>query len=173
MIGVLSVFGIDVFVDEIHGARSIEGVQGDEVFYRIGFGAFQDILHARGFELENRGAFAFSQQLEGLPVVLGDIAFHEIDAPLLKEIERVFYEGQGLESEKIHFDKAAILEVIHRVLGGDIAGLGILVERHKIGEFGFADDDASRVDGAVSVQVLEAQANFEEFLIARILSQTA
>ena len=117
--------------------------------------------------------FCLLQELEGLPVVLGNVAFHEIDAPLLEEVERILYQRQGLETEEVHFDQAAVLKVIHCILSGNVARLGVFVERNEVREFGFSDDDAGRVDGAVPVQVLEPQAYFEEFLVARILRKTA
>jgi len=38
-----------------HRAWPVEGVQGDEVFYRVRFGAPQDSLHAGTFKLKDAG----------------------------------------------------------------------------------------------------------------------
>ncbi len=122
-------------------------------------------LHARTFKLENAGAFPFAQQIECFFIAFRDVSDTEIRYPFSYESLGVLNEGEGFQSQKIHFHETAILELLHGVLRGNRSGLRVAVERHVFRECFLSYDDSCRVRRRMPVEPFELQACLHELLV--------
>ena len=157
--------GIAELVDELHGSRAVQGVQGDQV--RNGFrpGPLEHVLHPLTLELEHAGAAPLAEEAEGLGIVLRDPTGLEMDAAPLEQPEGVLDDRQGLEAEEVHLHQPQILEVVHGVLGGNHSCLRVPVQGHVAGQVVLPDHDPRRVGRSVAVQALELEARLQQAAI--------
>ncbi len=163
--GAAAPFAFDEVVDHaaLDGAGTIEGVEGGEVFDGGGLVAAKDVAHAAGLELEDAGGEgAVEDFFVGFEVVKGDGG--EIDfgvAVGTDELEAVINDGQGGEAEKVHLEKAHLLDGFHVVAGDDsvvfCAGYG-----DQLGQWLRCDDDAGGVDPGASDEAFEAESGVDK-----------
>ena len=62
-----------------HRTWTVQGVDGNDFFYRFGMQLFEQAPHAVGFKLEHAGRFAFLQQLERQLVFFGNAFKVDVD----------------------------------------------------------------------------------------------
>ena len=131
--GPLAELGVDVLVDELHRARPVEGVEGDQLLDRRWLLALEDVGHAVRFELEDAFGVAPVQHVECLPVMLIDPVYVEIRGVLVDQLDSVLDEGERLEAEEVHLHKPAVLDLRHRILRSDGSRLRVDEERYVMG----------------------------------------
>ena len=122
----------DVIVDHAALNRSgpVKGIQRREVGEAIGFDAAQDIGHAATFKLEDARRQAFAKQFIGSGVVERQrFEVQLFAARFFNQLHAVVNDGERGEPEKIHFQQADFLQVVHRILGRDFI-LVALVKRN-------------------------------------------
>ncbi len=166
--GAAAPLALDEVIDHGHGAGTIEGVEGGEVFDAVGLVAAENVAHAAGLELEDAGG---EGAVEDLLVDLGVVERDEghvdrLTAIALDELEAVVDDGEGGEAEKVHLEKAHLLDGLH-VVGGDDGFVFGARYRHQLGERLWRDDDAGGVDAGAANEALKAQGGVDEFLDRR------
>lgn len=162
----LSVFSEDERVGHtaLEGSGSVEGDEGDDVFKTGGSESGDQLAHSGGFELEDAQGIGVAQKVEYSGVFDVD-GFHiDGDASVLfDQVEAIFDQGKVLESEEVELDQADAFDPFHIELRDDFAFCAfvegeVFDERASIG-----DDDASGVDGGVSVETFESAGDIEKF----------
>ncbi len=86
------------------GSWTVERVHGNQIPKDRGFQVLEVFLHAGRFVLEDADCFATLEELIGPRVVHGDGLHVEFDSvTLFNEGDRILDQGQGLETQKVHF----------------------------------------------------------------------
>ena len=75
-----AVLPLDVVRDEVHRARAVERVHGDDVLDPGGLQLSQPLLHPRRLELEDAGGLAAAEDLHRVVVVHRDLVEVDVDA---------------------------------------------------------------------------------------------
>ena len=78
--------------------------------------------------------------------------------------------GQGPQAEKVHLQQTQVLQADHVHLGGDVAGLGMPVQRDVIGEVTRGDHHPGGVGGGVAVHPFQHAAQLEQIPVGLIHS---
>ena len=121
-----SPFGVDVLRNKLHRTRSIEGVESNQLFYSAWLGLFQNILHTCRFKLEDTRTVTTLEHIEGVFIKLIDFVDVKVRILLVDEVNRMLDECKGLQPQEVHLYQAALLYLVHGVLGSDGVGLGIV-----------------------------------------------
>ena len=158
----------DEIGDVVHGARTVEGIHGYEVF-ECGRLEFAEIfLHSGRLELECAGGAALAIELIGLGVVDGDFLHVDVDSP------REFYvldgfldDGECLQPEEVHFYQSGFFDDTAFILRHDDFFLGIGTFIHggadgdPVGDVVAADYDSAGMDARVSDRTFELSGELE------------
>ena len=121
-----SVLTCDVTVDVLHRARAVECVQCDQILYVVGLCVLEDLLHACRFKLEDTRTVTPLEHVEGVFIKLIDFVDVKVRILLVDEVNRMLDERKGLQPQEVHLYQAALLDLVHGVLGSDGVGLGIV-----------------------------------------------
>ena len=147
---------VDEVGDEVHGAGTVEGHHGDDVFQPLRLEVFQGLSHSRGFQLEHAEGPALRQELVGLGVIEGDgVEVHGHPLGLPYQPGGVGEDRQGAEAEEVHLEEADLLDGPHGVAGDHLGPLRVLVERDVLDQRLVGDHDAGGVLGRVAGEPLQ------------------
>ena len=164
-------YSIDVVVDHARAdrPRAEQGVQRDQVLEAIGLELAQDVLHARRLELEHaRGARRLEKGV-GRGVVQGKRL--EVDrGPLVLADARhaVVQQGQRLQPEEVHLQKADAADLVHGVLRDDLVVLRARQGR-VLDDGARRDHDTGGVHRGVPRQSLQPPGHVQELPDALVL----
>ena len=152
--------------DGVHRAGAVQGDDGGDVLDALRLEAHGDARHARGFELEHAGGPPGGQHLEGGGVVLRYIVHMEIRVRPPDQHRRVLQDREVPQAEKVHFEKAELLQRRH----GELADHGLVVFREgHIVRQGIAGDDHPRgVGGGVPGHALQRAGGVDEVFEALV-----
>src|SRR3989338_4127343 len=119
--GIPAVLARDEFGNKLHGAGTEQRDHGDDIIERGRLELFEVALHARGFELEHAGGARVLEKLERFLVVERDLVHVDFLAVLdLHQFQRLLDDGQVLQAEEIHFQKAEVFDGVHFILRDDL-----------------------------------------------------
>ena len=158
--GLLAVLTLDELRDVGDRARTIEGVHGDEVLEGGGLQFAQVFLHARRFKLEGANGIAIAIELVGGGVFDADFVDVDLDAERLADVgDGLADDGERLEAEEVHLDKARLLNHLALVLGAVefLARFLVVGSRygHPVRNVVAADDETAGVDTRIADVALE------------------
>ena len=159
------IVGRDVF----HRAGAIKRHQRDDVLNAIRLHADQSLAHARRFHLEHADHLSARKHGVGLFVVQRNFCQVDVDAAPGNQLDRRVEHGQRLQPEKVEFDEARILDLLHVELRDRHVGSWVAIHRHQIAQRPVADDDARRVGGGMAVEALELLRDLEKLADDRLL----
>ena len=138
---VLDLLAAPLALDEVFdhaaldGPRTVERVQGREVFDRGGLVAPQHIPHAVRFKLEDAGGQARVEDLfvGHLIVERQRLQVQLLAARLLDQPQCSIDDGERGEPEEVHLQQAQLLHRLHVVGGNDFVVLGAM-QRNQLGQ---------------------------------------
>ena len=100
----------------IHRSRSVKRNPGYNIFKILRFKPFHKRLHAAAFKLENTFRFTAAYHFINLGAVVAYLFDIKINAARTDKPNRVFYDCQVSQAEKIHFQKPESFDCPHREL---------------------------------------------------------
>ena len=151
----------DEFGYIVHRSRPVEGVHSDEVLEDGGFELAEILLHAGRLKLEGADGASLLVEFVGEGVVDGQ--FLHIDGLAGGDayvLDRLFQDGEGLESEEVHLDESGFLNHVSVVLRAEqlVSRVGLVLgggHRHPVADIVAADDGAAGVDACIAHGALE------------------
>ena len=154
-------FSGDEFGYIVHRSRPVEGVHSDEVLEDGGFELAEILLHAGRLKLEGADGASLLVEFVGEGVVDGQ--FLHIDGLAGGDayvLDRLFQDGEGLESEEVHLDESGFLNHVSVVLRAEqlVSRVGLVLgggHRHPVAYIVAADDGAAGVDARIAHGALE------------------
>ena len=150
----------------VHGARAVQTDQSDDIFKILGLQAHKHLLHAGGFQLEHTLGIALPQHFVGIRVVIVQLADGKLRVLLLHRNLRISDDGQGAQTQKVHFQKTQFFDLGHIELGHRQAVVSgkrqIIIGRLR------CDDHARRVGGGVPGHSLHLQRGIDELSHLRV-----
>ena len=156
------VLPLDVVRDELHGARTIERDERDDLVDLGDVELTAERLHAAGFELEHADGLRLVEEGEGLGVLEADLLDVEIGllAMLADEVLGVVDDGERLEAQEVHLQEAELLDGVLGVLGRQVAFL----HRHRddVREGAVGDDHTARVLAGITHHALDDAAGLDD-----------
>ena len=145
----------------VHGARTVQADQSDDIFKVLGLQAHKHLFHAGGFQLEHTLGIALPQHFIGIRVVIIQLADGELRVLLLHGSFCIPDDGQGAQPQKVHLQKTQLFDLGHVELGHRQAVVGgkrqIIIRRLR------RNDHACRVGGGVPGHALHLQCGVDEF----------
>jgi hypothetical protein len=151
--------------DQVHRARAVQRVQGDQVLQPAGLGVAQHALHAAGFELEHRLGQAVGEQLVDRLVVQRDLLEGEVllvgvagGDELLGQLQ----DGQRGQAQEVELHQADLLDVVLVELADRRVAAGLLVERAEVGDLARRDQHAPGVHADVAHHALDTLGQAEQ-----------
>ena len=153
--------------DQVHGARAVQGVQGDQVFQPGGPRVFQHALHAAAFKLEHGLGAAVGEQLVGCGVVQGDVLERKPLLPLVPGADEVLgdlQDGQRGQAQKVELHQADGLHVVLVELAHGGFAARLLVQRAEVRELARGDQHAAGVHADVARHAFELAREFQQRL---------
>ena len=171
----LALLALDVLVDQRHGARPVEGVQGGELFEARRLDPPQQVGHAARLKLEDAARAPLAEERKVSGSSSGTSSRSEVDPLLAHDLDRVVDDGEGAQAQEVHLQEPEALDDVHVPLGHDLlfVALGDLVEGHELVERARRDDDARGVDRGVAGQPFEAAADLDDLLDLGVLAISA
>ena len=130
---------------------SIEGVHGNEVGKNRRFQLPHVFLHPRTFVLEYPDSFSSLKKFVGLYIIYGEsICVQLYVVPFLDDFDGVLDQGEGLQSQKVHFQQACGFH--HGVVKLGTHHVRILGQSHrnKVGDVGGCNDHPASMDSKVT-----------------------
>ena len=98
----------------------VHGVTGNQVFQLVRLELFQQVLHARGFKLENGLGVAMAEDLEYLFIVKSGERILHLGAghpvPFFDQVQGHVNDGQGFQAQEVHFQQADVFRFILIIL---------------------------------------------------------
>ena len=154
----LAVLAVHEAGNQVHGARAVQGVEGNQVFQAAGAGLFQHALHAAAFKLEHRLGLAVGEQPVGGRVIQRDVLEGKVllaFVALLYEFACNLQDGERRQAQKVELDQAYGLDIVLVVLAHGRLAAWLLVERAKIGQLARCNQHAAGVHADVARHALE------------------
>src|SRR5271157_953853 len=165
-------FALDEVFDHaaLDRPRTIERVQGGEVFDASWLVAPQHVTHAVRFKLEDaRGQSGVEDLLvRRLVVELQLVQIEPLSARLLNQAQCVVNDGERGEPEEVHLQQAQLFDSLHVVGGNDFVVLGA-VQRNQIGERLRCDDHAGSMYARVAHQAFKPLGGVDKLLGLRFV----
>ena len=150
----------------VHGARTVQADQSDNVFKVLGLQAHKHLFHAGGFQLEHALGIALPQHFIGIRVVIVQITDGELRVLLLHRNLRISDDSQGAQPQKVHLQKTQLFDLGHVELGHRQA---VICCQRQIVIGGFRrNDHACCVGGGVPGHTLHLQCGVDEFCYLRV-----
>ncbi len=160
---------LNVFRDEVHGPRTIQGYAGNDVLQISRLQPLHEAAHARRLELEHTGTVAGGKHVINPAVVQGHavkIDFHSMI--LLRIPDSILNHRQSTQSQEIHFQQSQLFNGGHGELGGD-GPVGAPGQRHVVHHRCTGNHHAGGMHGGMSGQTLQTLRHGEDLLGLLIL----
>ena len=140
-----SLFTVNEIGYVVHRSRTIKGVHRNQVLERTRFQFAQILLHTRRFELERTDGAPVAIELVSIQVVNGYIVDVEINILTSSDVlQRLFDDGKGFQTEKVHLYQSRVLNHRTFVLGHKHLLAGFLIvrrtDRYPVGNVITADN---------------------------------
>ena len=159
-----------------HRARPVQGDERRHIVKARRRQRAQRRAHGGALELEHADGVASPQHLEG-PLV---VERHRVDVGtepgrMFDEVEGHLDDREVAQPEKVHLQKAKVLDAVHLVLRDDRgvarigAGLGLALDGQVLGQRLVGDDDGCGVDAVLAPQALETLGDVDHELRVRVL----
>ena len=162
---------LDEVVDHaaLDRARTIERIEGSQVFHRDRLIPAQHIAHAAGLKLKHAGSErAVKDLLVGLRIVQRNQRHIEHAATLLlNQLERVVNYGEGGEPEKVHLQQAQFFHRLH-VIGSDDFVVLAATDRHQLGERLGRDYDSGGMQTGAAHKAFKLSRGVDQLLYLRL-----
>ena len=152
--------------DGIHGARAVEGDDGGEVLDGLRLHVDTHARDPGGFQLENARRLALTQHGERCSVAVRQPLEIKVRLAAADGAGGVVEDRQIAQAEKVHFEKAKLLDGRHGKLRDD--GLVVARQRHIVADGICRDDDACGVRRGVAGHALEAARRVDELFDALV-----
>jgi len=163
----LAVLAVHERGDQIHGARAVQRVQGNQVLQAAGLGLLEHALHAPAFKLEHGLGQPVLKKLVGLAI----IERHGLEGEVLlalvaldDELARNLQDGERGQAQKVELHQADGLHVVLVVLAHSRFATRLLVERAKIGELARRNQHAPGVHADVARHAFELLRHLDDGL---------
>ena len=150
---------VDVAVDVVHRAGTIERDDGDDVLEAVWLQLAERIAHALTFELEHADRVALLQQFDRRRVVERQLAGIDVDAPPRNQVTRRLDHGEGLEAKEIELHQPRGFRPFHAELGRRQLRARVTVERHEVDQGPVGDNHARGMGRGVTVEPLQPLAD--------------
>ena len=136
------------------GAGPVQGHQRDQIFETFWSQLLHEPGHAVAFHLEHRCRISLAEHFAGLGIVEIDMLDVHFYAPVLFDhLQGIVDDGQGPETQEIHFQKAQAFRPVLVVLGADVfmfvVAAGSDLEGDVIGQFPRGDHHAGCMGGGM------------------------
>ena len=185
-----AVLAVDEVGDPVHRTRPVERDHRDDVLEDGRKELLQVPFHAVRFELEDTGRACFLEEAVGRLVLERDpiedvgrggvLGETELPREVLRFAERaddpdrVLHDGEVLETEEVHLEKADLLDDAHLRRRGVLRHHTVAMSRDVLqGRVGddriLGHDDAARVDGGVPRVAFEFLRGVDDLLRVRVL----
>ncbi|GAD59813.1 hypothetical protein MBEBAB_2063 [Brevundimonas abyssalis TAR-001] len=161
-------FAVDIGVDHLHWAGSIQGDQGRDLLDGAAAHLAQGVAHALGFQLEHPHRLARGHQLIGARIIQRQAAPVLRRAPPLQIAPRAVQHRQGLQAEEVELHETRRFHPFHVELGGGNVGPRILIQRHQLGQRPVGDHHPRRVGRGVAVQPFQLQRRVQQVAHRRL-----
>src|SRR5271157_821218 len=172
---VLDLLAAPLAVDEVvnHAAlnrtRTIQRIQGGEVFNRGRLVATQHVAHAVRFKLEDAGRQSGVEDLFVGDRVVEDegLQVKPLAAGLHNEAKSVVDNRQRRKPEEVHLQQTEFLDRLHVVRGDDFVVLGAM-QRDQLGQRLRSDDHARGMNARVADKAFELLRGVDQFFGLRL-----
>ena len=161
------VSGLDISVDVLHGTGTEQGHDGGDVLHAAGLEPHGHVRHAGGFHLKHTGGLAPSQHIEHRLIVVVQVLPVHGDALAFQQLEGVIDDGQVAQAQKVHLQKAQLLQRGHHILADHALiapGEGHIFIHRRGG-----DDDSGGVGGAVPGHTLDLSGHVQQIFDAGVV----
>ena len=164
-------FAIDIDVDILHRAGTIERDQSDQILDQIGLHLLQRVAHAGGFQLEHADCVARGQKFECRAVIkLDPFEIGHIPAGGLDILQRAGDHRQGFQAEEVELHQTGRLDPFHVELGGGNIRARVAIKRHQLIERPVTDHDTGGVGRGVAEESLQFQSHFQQRRHGRVIA---
>src|SRR5918997_674603 len=165
--------------DVVHGSRTVQGVEGNEVVEAVGADLLEHPLHPARLELEDPEGGAAGEELERLLVVERDLPdVHLLAGGGFDGLERLLDDVEVPQAKEVHLEKSERLHAAHRVLDHDgellvfLARQGIALrasllyrlQRDYLRQRLLGDDDAGGVGPGVAGETFDLERGIQHLL---------
>ena len=162
------VLALDVVGDQVHGPRTVERIQGDQVLEPVGLGALEQLAHAARFELEDGRRVGALEDLVALGVVERQVVEVDlqpgIQAPHVLERDR--QDGERGQAQEVELDQADGLDIVLVELADHRVGrTARRIKRAEVGELARRDQHPARMHADVARQALERACQLDELTV--------
>ena len=156
---------VDIIGNVLHRSRAIKRVHRNNIANRIRLQLLQISFHPRAFKLEHPRRIAPAKQAMGRLIVQRQVIHIHIHAVIcLHHFHGIVDHRQVANPQKIHLQKAQILNVVHIVLRHHLAAFGRFVNGHKFGHWLGRNHHGSRVNRRMARQTFELFPNTDHLL---------
>ena len=163
---------------QIHGARTVQSVERNQIFKSCGLGVFQHALHAATFKLKHRLGATIRKQLVGGHIVKCNILEGKILLPFVALHDHLacqLQNGQCGQAQKVKLHKPNSFHVVFVKLTHGRRTAGLLVQGTKIGELARGNQHTPSVHAHVAGHAFEflrqCQQGFDFVFFVQTLGQ--
>ena len=151
----------------VHRSRSICCNDDGEIFNGLRLQPHADARHSSRFHLEHARRSSLRQHLHDLRVVVRDSGHGKVRLRFADVGNCVVDDCNVPQAEKVHLEKAELLESRHGVLRDGC--LIVRCKRHVVVDWKSRNDNARRVGRGVARHALERHGRIDEVFDARVL----
>ena len=144
-----------IYHPRLQRARTEQGHQCDHIFEAVRLQTLNQVFHAAGFKLEDRGGLRALQHIKAFLIV--ERNGRDIQrrlavtlTPGVDHLQRPVDDGKRTQAEEVELHQTGIFDVVLIELGNRVQTLLIAVQRRKVGNFGRCDNHATGVFTGVS-----------------------
>ena len=119
--------------DIIHGTRAIQGNEGDDFLKTIRLHGFQDLAHARTFQLKQAHGLTGGQKFKGFGIIQGQgVQVYIFPCFPRNHFTAQTQDAEGFQTQKVKLNQPRLFNIFHTVLCHRHIGSGITVKRHHL-----------------------------------------
>ena len=144
-----------IYHPRLQRAWTEQGHQRDHIFEAVRLQTFNQIFHAAGFKLEDRGGLRALQHIKAFLIVErnGRDIQRRLAVTLttgVDHLQRPVNDGKRTQAEEVKLHEPRVFHVVLIELSNRVQTLLVTVQRRKIGNFGWCDNHATSVFTGVS-----------------------
>ena len=161
--------------DQVHRARTVQGVQGNQIFEAARTCVAQHALHAATFKLEHGFGFAIGKQFVRGGIVQRNTVISKVLLALVTrqdEFTRNFQNSECGQTQKVELNQADRLHIVFVVLAHGRGAARLLVQRTKVSQLARRNQYAPCMHADVACQAFELLCQLQEGFNVVLFGQT-